>query len=105
MQALYAYYQGDPKDITRTEQELLNGTRKIYELYLTILQFYLELAHEEHLYYSDTPASALTGERKKATRLLQDSSFVKWLNSAPAFSDLIKKGKISWQQDRDLVRK
>ena len=105
MQALYAYYQSDPKDITRTELELLNGTKKIYELYLTILQFYLELAHEEHLYYSDTPASALTGERKTATRLLQDTTFIKWMQQSTAFNDLVKKAKISWQQDRDLVRK
>ncbi|MBK7964096.1 MAG: hypothetical protein IPK10_01390 [Bacteroidetes bacterium] len=43
MQALYAFYQSEPKDIRRTEQELLNGTDKIYELYLTQLQFLLEL--------------------------------------------------------------
>lgn len=105
MQALYAYYQSDPKDLTRTEQELLNGTKKIYELYLTVLQFYIELAHEEFMYYEDTPASVLTGKRKKAGVLLQDTAFVKWLNSSQPFKDLIKKAKISWQDDRDAVKK
>ena len=33
MQALYSYYQSDNKDMLQTEQELLRGTNKIYELY------------------------------------------------------------------------
>lgn len=105
MQALYAYYQSDPKDISRTEQELMNGTRKIYELYLTVLQFYLELAHEEFIYYDDIPASALTGKKKSAGALIQETAFIKWLSNAPEFTSQIKKGKISWQQDRDIVKK
>ena len=36
MQALYAFYQSEQKDIRRSELELLNGTEKIFELYLTI---------------------------------------------------------------------
>jgi hypothetical protein len=68
MQALYAYYQSDPKDIRRTEQELLNGTEKIFELYLTVLRFYQELAHQEHLYYEDTPASLVTGKKKTSAQ-------------------------------------
>lgn len=105
MQALYAYYQSDPKDITRTEQELLNGTRKIYELYLTVLQFYAELAHEEHLYYADQQTSVLTGKRKETALLLQDTAFVQWLTANQQYKDLIKKAKISWSQDLDAVKK
>ena len=105
MQALYAYYQADTKDIKRTEQELLNGTRQIYELYFTVLQFYLELAHEEHMYFADVPASALTGERRKAGFLIQDTAFVKWMDESSAFKELVKKMKISWQPERDIVKK
>ncbi|MBL7924898.1 MAG: transcription antitermination factor NusB [Bacteroidia bacterium] len=105
MQALYAYYQSEPKDIRRTEVELLNGTDKIYELYLTILQFFLELAHQERMYYEDTPASMVTGKRKTATSTLKDLAFIQWLESHAAFHDQIKKRKINWQADIDAVKK
>lgn len=105
MQALYAFYQSEPKDIRRTEQELLNGTDKIYELYLTQLQFLLELAHQELMYYQDLPASMLTGKRKTAVYTLKSLAFIQWLETDKSFLDQIKKRKISWQQDNDSIKK
>lgn len=105
MQALYAYYQSDPKDIRRTEQELLNGTDKIFELYLTVLNFFQELSHQEHLYYEDTPASAVTGKRRTASSTLKSLSFFQWLDTDKNFIDQLKKKKLSWQQDMDSIRK
>lgn len=105
MQALYAYYQSDPKDIRRTEQELLNGTEKIFDLYLTLLLFLSELSHQEEVYYTDSPASLLTGLRKTAERKIGDMAFVQWLENNTAFRDQVKKRKINWQQDIDTVKK
>ncbi len=105
MQALYAFYQSEPKDIRRTEQELLNGTDKIYELYLTQLQFLLELAHQELMYYQDLPASMLTGKRKTAAYTLKSLAFIQWLEKDKSFLDQIKKRKISWQADNDSIKK
>lgn len=105
MQALYAYHQSEPKDIRYTEQELLNGTKKIFELYLMVMQFFLEMAHQEEVYYDDLPTSALTGERKKAEFLLKDNAFIAWLSDNKKFSDLVKQYKISWQSENDLIKK
>jgi len=105
MQALYAFYQSEVKDIRRTEQELLNGTDKIYELYLTQLQFLLELAHQEQMYYTDTPASMVTGKKKTAAFTLKGLAFIQWLESDKSFTEQIKKRKISWQLDIDAVKK
>ena len=105
MQALYAYYQSDPKDLGRTEQELINGTDKIFELYLTILQFFLELSHQEQMYYEDTPASVITGKKKTAVSTLRSLHLIQWLETDKSFTDLIKKKKISWQQEIDSVKK
>lgn len=105
MQALYAYYQSENKDITRTEQELLNGTTKIYELYLMVLQFFADLAHQENMYYEDVPASAVTGQRRTAVHTLNDTSFIQWLGKSESRAIQNKKFKISWQQDNDAVKK
>ncbi len=105
MQALYAYYQSDSRDMVRTEQELLNGTKKIFELYLFILQMFVEMAEQEEMYYSDLPASAVTGKRKSANRLLKENVFIAWLEKSSHFLKQIKDNKISWQVDHDVVKK
>jgi translation initiation factor 4A len=95
MQALYAYYQSENKDLNRAEQEMLNGTRKIFELYLMVLQFYVELAHQEEMYYDDLPASAVTGLRKTTNRFIKDLPFVEWLQSNKTYAALIKQYKVN----------
>ncbi|CAN5639520.1 transcription antitermination factor NusB [soil metagenome] len=105
MQALYAYFQSEQRDIQRTEQELLNGTRKIFELYLMVLQFFIELAHQEEMYYDDLPNSAVTGLKKKAEKMLKDNRFIAWLSGSKNFEALLKQYKISWQPEADNVKK
>ncbi len=105
MQALYSYYQSDNKDMMQTEQELLRGTNKIYELYLLTMQMILELANQEEMYYADQPASAVTGVKKSVERKLGDNLFVQWLTNNPTFKKLTKDNKISWQNEMDAVKK
>ncbi len=105
MQALYAYYQAEPRDIRRTETELLNGTEKTYELYICLLAFFRELAHQEQMYFEDTPASMLTGKRKTALSTIRELAFVQWLETDGEFSKEVKNRKISWQVDIDVVKK
>jgi N utilization substance protein B len=105
MQALYAYYQSDNKDMLQTEQELLRGTNKIYELYLLTMQMILELANQEEMYYADQPASAVTGIKKSVERKLGDNLFVQWLSTNSTFKKLTKDNKISWQNEMDAVKK
>jgi N utilization substance protein B len=105
MQALYAYYQSESKDLNKTEEELLQGTRKIFELYLMVLQFFLEITHQESIYFEDQQASAVTGIKKKANHLIGDIPFIKWLSTDRMYLDLIKRYKISWQNEIDTVKK
>ena len=104
MQALYAWHQSD-KDSARAERELFNGTEHMYRLYLQLLCFLTELGHREDLYYADQPASALTGKRKKATRYLQENSFIHWLKNNKEFQNLVSVHHISWQTDIDVTSK
>jgi N utilization substance protein B len=105
MQALYSYYQSDNKDMLQTEQELLRGTNKIYELYLLTMQMILELVNQEEMYYADQPASAVTGIKKSVVRKLGDNLFVQWLSTNSTFKKLMKDNKISWQNEMDAVKK
>ncbi|MCE2846360.1 MAG: transcription antitermination factor NusB [Sphingobacteriales bacterium] len=104
MQALYSYFQSEQQDIARAERELVNGTEKTHELYLTVLGFLSELAHQDRLYYEDAPASLVTGKRRTAASKLNDLEFIRWLEESTEVSAAFKKSKMSWQQDLDTVK-
>src|ERR1017187_3784440 len=53
MQALYAYFQSDSKDLAKGERDLFNGIDKIYDLYIFQLAFLLELKHVATLLSED----------------------------------------------------
>lgn len=53
MQALYAYFQSDSKDLVKGERDLFNGIDKIYDLYIFQLAFILELKHVATLLSED----------------------------------------------------
>ena len=72
---------------------------------MTQLQFLLELAHQELMYYQNLPASMLTGKRKTAAYTLKSLAFIQWLEKDKSFLDQIKKRKISWQADNDSIKK
>jgi transcription antitermination protein NusB len=105
MQALYAWHQSDHKSPLMAENELLHGTEKMHELYLKLLAFFTELSHQEELYYTDHPASALTGIKRSAAHTISQNLFIRWLASDAAFTKLTGEKKISWQQDQEVVKK
>ena len=43
LQALYAYFQSDKKELQVAERELFRSIEKVHELYIYLLQFVLEL--------------------------------------------------------------
>lgn len=105
MQTLYAWYQTENKSAFQVEQELFKGTEKIYDLYLQLLAFFIEMSDQEEIYYADIPASAVTGKKKKSTRHLKENIFIEWLMNNNRLKDFIAKRKISWQPDTDILQK
>ncbi len=105
MQTLYAWYQTENKSAFQVEQELFKGTEKIFDLYLQLLSFFIEMSDQEEIYYADSPASAVTGKKKIATRQLKENTFIQWLSNNKSFQDYITKRKINWQPDTDILQK
>lgn len=105
MQTLYAWYQTENKTAFQVEQELFKGTDRIYDLYLQLLSFFIEMSDQEEIYYSDTPASVLTGKRKAAIRLLKENFFITSVMEHNGLKELLSKRKLTWQADIDIVHK
>jgi len=104
MQSLYSWYQSEDKNVIKTEQEMFRSAERSYDLYLSLLQILPELAHTEQQYYLDLPPRHTARENQVHSNL-SSNIFISWLNTDPAFQDEIKKRKISWQHDNELVKK
>lgn len=106
MQALYAYYHDDRHDMQAAEKELFRGIEKTYDLYLTLLSLLGELVHEEEKYIADKPKPKLPGSSgRKVSAGLGENLFLKSLSANKPLQDLLKKRKISWQADHDMIHK
>lgn len=105
MQALYAFYQSEEKDVVRSEKELFTSIDRIYDLYVHLLTL--------------LPAIKFTAERiieenrnKKLQSSIELNPNLKLVNN-PVFtsmenSSILKKlaieKHISWQNEHELLR-
>lgn len=106
LQALYAYFQSDKKELPVAERELFRSIEKVHELYIYLLQFVLELAAADDVDAADLQNKFFPDQDELKARLrLHDFSFVTRLSGDTVFSNFIKKWKTSWQKDHELIRK
>ena len=106
LQALYAYFQSDKKELPAAERELTRSIEKVHELYIYILQFIVELGEADladagelhHKYFPDQ-------EELKAILRLNQFGFVKELQQSSSYAAQVKRWKTTWQKDHELVRK
>lgn len=104
MQALYTWYQSEDKNIGTSVNEIFRGTERTYDLYLSLLQILPELAEEERKYYADLQPRFIPKNEPVLSKLA-NNHFVIWLTTFSDFNDALKKRKISWQKDVELIGK
>lgn len=104
MQALYSWYQSEDKNTEGTIKELFKGAERTYDLYLSLLQVLPELADEETKYYADLQPRFIPKEQIVKSKL-SDNSFIQFLLTNPTFLEGLKRRKISWQKDAELIQK
>jgi N utilization substance protein B len=106
LQALYAYFQSDKKDLAVAERELFRSIEKVHELYGYLLRFLLELAEAEEADVKELQNKYFPDQEElKARRRFFQSPFIVELKKSAAFSAIVKKYSITWQKDHELVRK
>lgn len=104
MQALYSWYQSEEKNTDGTIKELFRGAERTYDLYLSLLQVLPELADEEDKYFADLQPRFIPKEQIILSKL-SGNSFIHFLLTNPSFTEGLKKRKISWQKDTELIQK
>jgi N utilization substance protein B len=106
MQALYAFFQSDNKDLPRAERELFNGVDKIYDLYIYQLAFLVELKHVATSLMEDAKNKRLpTQEDLDPNLKFLENKFINQLAENIHLKREMNNRKISWNNEYELVKK
>ena len=106
MQALYAFFQSDNKDLPKAERELFNGIDKIYDLYIYQLAFLVELKHVATSLMEDAKNKRLpTQEDLDPNLKFLENKFINQLSENIHLKREMNNRKISWNNEYELVKK
>ena len=106
MQALYGFFQSEKNDLEKTEKELLFNIEKIYDLYIYLFAFLIDMQHVAFMAMEDAKTKRLpTKEDLDPNKKFIDNSILVGLSQNQQLQKEISSRKISWQNDQDIVRK
>lgn len=106
MQALYAFFQSDNKDLSKGEKELMGSIDKIYDLYIYLLMLLIEIRDQAERIAGDAKNKRLPTESDlNPNTLFIDNAVLKQLSANTRLKREATNRKISWQTDDELVRK
>ncbi|WDF56960.1 transcription antitermination factor NusB [Mucilaginibacter sp. KACC 22063] len=105
LQALYAYYQTEKKDLKLNEKNLLQSIDKVYEMYIWMLSLISEVADYVVTDAEERANKYLpTEEDLKPNFKISENRFLVSLKQNADYIAAIKKYKISWDFDPELAK-
>jgi N utilization substance protein B len=105
LQALYAYYQSDKKDIKQHEKNLLQSIDKVFEMYIWMLSLIAEVADYASNDAEDRANKYLpTAEDLNASLKILENRFLVSLKQNKEYIAAVKKYKVSWDFDPELSK-
>jgi transcription antitermination protein NusB len=106
MQALYAFFQGDSKDIGKGEKEMFSGMDKLYELYHMLLLLLVEIRFNAGRAIEDAKNKMLPTEHDLNPNMrLVENTILKKLESNKTLKKFANDHKLSWQNEGELTRR
>ncbi len=106
MQALYSYFQSGNNDLAKAEKEMFGNIEKVYELYIYLLAFLVDIHHVAGLFAEDNKNKRLPSadDLNPNTKFLDNAILVQLSNNEHLKKEITNR-KVSWQNDFDMVRK
>lgn len=105
MQTLYAYSLSEDKQIKDFEKALFKNVEEVNEMYIWTLNLLDEVAEYVVLDAESRAAKYLPTEKDKIlTAKLNSNAFIESLRQNRTYLELVKKYKVSWEFDPEIVR-
>ncbi|MBT8195316.1 MAG: transcription antitermination factor NusB [Bacteroidia bacterium] len=105
LQAIYAYYQSTDITAEAAIKNLHTSIQKTFQLYLQLLQLFIELTRKEEQYRADKPQKMLSTNEATDLQSLKSIPFINYLSSNKLFEELKKEHQISWKNDNETLEK
>jgi N utilization substance protein B len=106
MQALYSYFQSGNTDMAKAEKEMFQQIEKVYDLYVYLLVLLTDIHHAANVVLEDNKNKRLpTKEDLSPNTRFLDNPILVSLNNSEQLKKEVSNRKVSWQNDRDMVRK
>ncbi|TCV16591.1 NusB antitermination factor [Sphingobacterium alimentarium] len=105
MQTLYAYSLSEDKQIKDFEKALFKNVEEVNEMYIWTLNLLDEVAEYVVIDAESRAAKYLPTEKDKIlTTKLNSNTFIESLRQNRTYLELVKKYKVSWEFDPEIVR-
>lgn len=105
LQTIYAYQVSDLKEINKFEKELLKSVDEVYAMYIWTLNLLGEVADYTLIDAEDRANKYLPNEEDLAANTkLATNTFIESLRRNETYLDAVKKYKVSWSFDPEIVR-
>lgn len=108
LQALYAFFQSDKKDVLASEKEMFGAIERIYDLYLSLLMTFGELkAKGEHRIEENKKKMLPTDEDLNPNRKFVDNKVIEILENQPELRSQSELRKVNWlgAEEQEIFRK
>ncbi|MDX1651958.1 MAG: transcription antitermination factor NusB, partial [Brumimicrobium sp.] len=108
LQALYAFFQSDRKDLLSSEKELFGAIEKIYDLYISLLLTFSELKTKgEHRIEENKKKMLPTDEDLNPNRKFVDNAISEILENHNELRRISEERKVNWigAAEQEIFRK
>jgi N utilization substance protein B len=106
MQALYAYFQSDNNELSKSEDEMIRSFNNIGDLYHWVLSLMVNIRTVALDMMTDAKSKRFpTPTDLNPNRRFVDNSFLKALSESAELNKFIDSKKQFWNNDYDIIRK
>jgi N utilization substance protein B len=106
MQGLYTYFQSHSTEVPKGEQELLRSIDRVYDLYLLLLQFLVELRQMGDTFVEEGKSKKLPTEEDLSPNLrFVENPLLLLLEKNTALAKGLQERKLNWSGQTEIIRR
>jgi len=107
LQAFYAFSQSNNDDLLSGEKEFMHSMKKIYDLYIYLIQIYIPLKRLANIKIEEAKRSFLEKDKQAFSKAFVSNNIIKSLESSSQLKKTAADLKINWEgvEENELIKK
>jgi N utilization substance protein B len=107
LQAFYAFSQSNNDDLVSGEKEFMHSMKKIYDLYIYLIQIYIPIKRLANIKIEEAKRSFLEKDKHFFSKAFVSNNIIKSLESSSQLNKIAVDLKINWEgvEENELIKK